>query len=55
MKTVLVTGSSSGYGLATRSKRYSMVVENGKVTKLSVEEKPSDVELSGAQACAANL
>lgn len=54
-KAVGLDFDGSGYGLATRSKRYSMVVENGKVTKLSVEEKPSDVELSGAQACAANL
>lgn len=45
----------SGFGLASRSKRYSMVIEDGKVTKLQVEAKPSDVELSGAQACVANL
>ena len=40
---------------ATRSKRYSMIVENGKITKLNVEAKPGDVELSGAQACVVSL
>ncbi len=54
-KAIGMDFDGSGYGLATRSKRYSMVVENGKVTKLNVEAKPSDVELSGAQACVVNL
>lgn len=45
----------SGAGLGTRSKRYAMVVEDGVVQSIEVEEKPSDVELSGAEACLINL
>ncbi len=54
-KAVGMDFDGSGFGLATRSKRYAMVVENGEVKSLKVEEKPSDVELSGAQACMAGL
>ena len=54
-KAVGMDFDGSGFGLATRSKRYAMVVENGEVKSLKVEEKPSDVELSGAQACVAGL
>lgn len=54
-KAVGLDFDGSGYGLSTRSRRYSMIVENGKIVKLSVEEKPGDVELSGANACVANL
>ena len=46
-KAIGLDFDGSGYGLATRSKRYSMIVENGKITKLNVEAKPGDVELSG--------
>lgn len=45
----------SGFGLATRSKRYAMIVNDGVVESLDVEEAPSDVELSGAQACMLKL
>jgi peroxiredoxin len=38
-------GSANGLGL--RSKRYSMLVEDGVVKKLNVEEVPSKVEVSG--------
>jgi glutaredoxin/glutathione-dependent peroxiredoxin len=38
----------SGMGLGVRSKRYSMVVEDGVVKKLHVEEAPGKAELSGA-------
>ncbi|MBK9585904.1 MAG: peroxiredoxin [Alphaproteobacteria bacterium] len=54
-KAIGLDFDGSGYGLATRSKRYSMIVENGKITKLNVEAKPGDVELSGAQACVVSL
>jgi peroxiredoxin len=44
-----------GAGLGTRSKRFSMVVENGVVKSLDVEEKASDVGVSGAEACMVKL
>jgi peroxiredoxin len=37
----------SGGGMGTRSKRYSMLVEDGVVKKLNVEESPGKVEVSG--------
>jgi glutaredoxin/glutathione-dependent peroxiredoxin len=40
---------ASGGGLGIRSKRYSMLVEDGVVKKLNVEEAPGKVDLSGAE------
>ena len=37
-------------GLGTRSKRYSMLVEDGTVKALNVEQVPSQVEVSSADA-----
>lgn len=37
-------------GLGIRSKRYSMIVEDGVVRSLAVEEAPGKAELSGADA-----
>ena len=37
-------------GLGTRSKRYSMLVKDGVVRSLAVEETPSRADLSGAAA-----
>jgi len=37
-------------GLGMRSKRYSMIVDDGKVTALNVEEAPGVADLSGAAA-----
>ena len=37
-------------GLGTRSKRYSMLVENGTVKSLNVEQVPSQVDVSSAEA-----
>ena len=42
-------GASAG-GLGIRSKRYSMIVEDGVVKSLNVEEAPGKAELSGADA-----
>lgn len=39
----------SGFGLGTRSQRYSMVVENGVVKSLNVEDTPSKADVSGAE------
>lgn len=38
----------SAGGMGTRSKRYSMLIENGKVTELNVEDTPGKAEISGA-------
>jgi peroxiredoxin len=46
-KALDLTFDGSGHGLGTRSKRYSMVVEDGVVKKLNVEEAPGKVEVSG--------
>ncbi len=40
----------SPHGLGLRSKRYSMLVRDGVVEKLAVEETPSRADLSGATA-----
>jgi glutaredoxin/glutathione-dependent peroxiredoxin len=39
----------SGVGLGTRSKRYAMLVEDGVVKKLNVEDVPSKAESSSAE------
>ena len=39
----------SGFGLGTRSQRYAMIVEDGTVTKLALEE-PGQFEVSKAEA-----
>ena len=39
----------SGFGLGTRSQRYAMVVDDGKVSKLAVEA-PGKLEVSAAEA-----
>jgi glutaredoxin/glutathione-dependent peroxiredoxin len=45
----------SGFGLGTRSRRYAMVVDNGTVKTLLVEEVPSQAEASSASAILASL
>lgn len=47
-RAIDMTFDGSGNGLGVRSKRYSMLVEDGVVKKLNVEEAPGKVELSGA-------
>lgn len=45
----------SGAGLGTRSKRFSMLIEDGVVKSLDVEEKAGEVAVSGAEVCLNNL
>ena len=49
-KAIDLTFDGSGNGLGTRSKRYAMLVEDGVVKKLNVEEAPGKVEVSGGDA-----
>jgi peroxiredoxin len=49
-KALDLSFDGSGNGLGTRSKRYSMLVEDGTVKKLNVEEAPGKVEVSGGDA-----
>ena len=49
-KAVDLTFDASGNGLGVRSKRYAMLVDDGVVRKLSVEEAPGKVEVSGGDA-----
>ena len=44
----------SGFGLGTRSQRYAMIVEDGKVAKLAVEA-PGKLEVSAAEAILESL
>jgi peroxiredoxin len=46
---------ASGFGLGTRSKRYAMVVEDGVVKALKVEDAPTQAEKSSAAAILATL
>jgi peroxiredoxin len=46
-KAIDLTFDGSGNGMGIRSKRYSMLVEDGVVKKLDVEEIPGKVEVSG--------
>jgi glutaredoxin/glutathione-dependent peroxiredoxin len=49
-KAIDLTFDGSGNGLGTRSKRYSMLVEDGVVKTLNIEEAPGKVEVSGGDA-----
>ena len=54
-KAVGLDFDGSGFGLGTRSKRYSMMVDNGVVKALNVEESPGVMEVSGADRILAAL
>jgi peroxiredoxin len=49
-KALELSLDASAGGLGIRSKRYSMIVEDGVVKALNVEEAPGKAELSGAEA-----
>ncbi|MBI5129484.1 MAG: peroxiredoxin [Rhodopseudomonas palustris] len=46
-KAIGMEMDGSGFGLGTRSLRYSMLVDDGVVTKLNLEPNPGKVEVSG--------
>jgi peroxiredoxin len=48
-KEIGLTMDGSGFGMGTRSQRYSMVVDNGTITQLNIEEAPGKAEVSGAE------
>ena len=45
----------SGVGLGFRAKRFAMIVEDGVVRDLQVEDKASEVSVTGAESCATRL
>ena len=54
-KAIDMAFDGSGNGLVTRSKRYSMLVEDGVVKKLNIEEAPGKCDVSGGQALLGQL
>jgi peroxiredoxin len=48
-KALGLSMDGTGFGLGTRSQRYSMVVEDGVVKSLNVEDTPSKAQVSGAE------
>ena len=49
-KAIGLEMDGSGFGLGTRSQRYAMLVEDGVVRVLNIEDTPSKTEVSGAEA-----
>jgi glutaredoxin/glutathione-dependent peroxiredoxin len=49
-KAIELTFDGSGNGLGLRSKRYAMLVEDGVVKSLNIEEAPGKVDVSGGAA-----
>jgi peroxiredoxin len=49
-KEIGLSLDGSGFGLGTRSQRYSMLVEDGVVKSLNVEDAPGKADISGAEA-----
>jgi len=54
-KAIDMAFDASGPGLGTRSKRYSMLVEDGVVKQFNVEDAPGKCDISGGQALLAKL
>ena len=48
-KAIDMTFDGSGNGLGTRSRRYAMLLDNGVVKQLNIEEAPGKVDLSSAE------
>jgi peroxiredoxin len=48
-KAIDMTFDGSGNGLGTRSRRYAMVIDDGVVKTLNIEEAPGKVDVSGAE------
>ena len=54
-KAIGLDFDGSGFGLGIRSKRYAMLVDNGVVKTLNIEESPGVMEVSGADRLLAAL
>ena len=54
-KAIGLDFDGSGFGLGIRSKRYAMLVDNGVVKTLNIEESPGVMEVSGADRMLAAL
>ena len=44
-----LTMDGSGFGLGERSTRFSMIVDDGKLSQLNVESNPSEMDVSSAE------
>jgi glutaredoxin/glutathione-dependent peroxiredoxin len=49
-KAIGMDMDGTAFGLGIRSKRYSMVVKDGVVAKMAIEDAPGQAALSGAEA-----
>ncbi|HEY8382992.1 MAG TPA: peroxiredoxin [Microvirga sp.] len=49
-KAIGLSMDGSGFGLGTRSQRYSMVVDDGVVQAINLEDAPGKADISGAEA-----
>ncbi|MBU3730288.1 MAG: peroxiredoxin [Beijerinckiaceae bacterium] len=49
-KALGLSMDGSGFGLGTRSQRYSMIVNDGVVEAINIEDAPGKAEISGADA-----
>ncbi|MGX5735538.1 redoxin family protein [Bosea thiooxidans] len=54
-KEIGLSMDGSGFGMGTRSRRYSMLVEDGEVKALNVEEAAGKADLSGAETMLSQL